>query len=122
MSEIPLVWRKAGEPQPTGMLDQERYKYDTDLFYGIMNNDLLLGWAKREFGKGYVAILSWRLVMDEDNQELGRTRTLAEAKELLEGYIYAWWLTPEAQPMKEKLRETYEFHLRRMSRQFRADS
>lgn len=122
MSEIPLVWRKAGEPQPTGMIDQERYKYDTDLFYGTTNNDLLLGWAKREFGKGYVAILSWRIVMDEDSQELGRTRTLAEAKELLEGYIYAWWLTPEAQPMKEKLHETYEFHLRRMSRQFRADS
>lgn len=122
MSEIPLVWRKAGEPQTFFGLDAERYKHDTDLFYGHKNNDLLLGWAKREFGKGYVVILSWRIAPDEDSQELGRTRTLAEAKQLLEGYVYAWWLTPEAQPMKEKLHETYEYHLRRMSQQQRLAS
>ena len=122
MDELPLVWREAGEPQPTAMLDQAKYKYDTDLFYGVKDPDFLLGWAKREFGKGYVVNLSWRITPDEDNQELGRTRTLAEAKQLLEGYIYVWWLTPEAEYMRNRLKENHEAHLQRMSRQQRAAS
>lgn len=122
MSEIPLVWREAGEPVVHGGIEADRYKYDTDLFYGVKNNDYLLGWAKRVFGAGYAVNLSWRIALEEDNQELGRTRTLAEAKQLLEGYVYAWWLTPEAQPIKDRLKEQYEKHLQRMSQQQRIAS
>jgi hypothetical protein len=122
MNELPLVWRKAGDPLYTAGISDERYKYDTDLFYGYVHNDTLLGWAKREFAKGYVVILSWRVADDADAEELGRTRTLAEAKELLEGYVYAWWLTPEAQEMKDGLRRNHEEYLQRMSRQQRAAS
>jgi hypothetical protein len=122
MNELPLVWRKAGEPQAYGGLDQERYKYDTDLFYGRQSDDTLLGWAKREFAKGYVVHLGWRIAPDEETQELGRTRTLAEAKELLEGYVYAWWLTPGAEYTRNKLRTEHEEYLQRMSRQQRAAS
>lgn len=121
MSEIPLVWRKAGDPPYTAGIADDCYKYDTDLFYGYVHNDTLLGWAKREFGKGYVVILGWR-VAEKGGEELGRTRTLAEAKRLLEGYVYAWWLTPDAQVMKDGLRRNHEEHLQRMSRQQRTAS
>ena len=121
MSEIPLVWREAGEPVIHRGFNADNYRYDTDLFYGLKDNDYLLGWAKREFGKGYVVYLSWR-VTQEDVQELGRTRTLAEAKQLLEGYVYAWWLTPDAEYMRNKLKVEYEKHLQRMSRKFRSAS
>lgn len=125
MDELPLVWRKAGEPLANPMHDDATYMYDTDLFYGAIDTDFLLGWAKREFGKGYVVRLSWRVDDDEPSQELGRTRTLAEAKELLEGYVYAWWVTPEAAYMRDKLREDlkrYELLQRtvhEVSRQYR---
>lgn len=121
MDELPLVWREAGEPQTFRGIDADKYKHDTDLFYGVKDNDYLLGWAKREFGKGYIVQLSWR-VTQVDIEVLGRTRTLAEAKQLLEGYVYAWWLTPEAEYMRTKLKAEYEKHLHRMSRKFRADS
>lgn len=121
MDELPLVWRNAGEPQAFGGIDADKYKHDTDLFYGVKNTDYLLGWAKREFGKGYIVHLSWR-VTDKDVEILGRTRTLAEAKELLEGYVYAWWVTPGAEYMRNSLKGLYEKHLQRMSRKFRPDS
>lgn len=121
MNELPLVWRKAGDPQPTTMINAKQYKHDTDLFYGVKDTGFLLGWAKREFGKGYVVQLSWRVTQD-DVAVLGRTRTLAEAKQLLEGYVYAWWLTPDAEYMRNKLKAEYEKHLQHMSRQHRTAS
>lgn len=121
MSEIPLVWHKAVESPPTGMIVAE-YRYDTDLFYGVKDYDFLLGWIRPAFADGYVATLSWRIAPDEENREIGLTRTLAEAQQLLEGYVHVWWLTPEAQPMKDDLKDRYEKHLQRMSQQQRAAS
>ena len=121
MDELPLVWREAGEPVLHGGIDADHYKYYIELFYLLRDNDYLLGWAKREFGKGYIVHLSWR-VTDEDVEILGRTRTLAEAKELLTGYVYAWWVTPGAERMRNSLKGMYEKHLHRMSRKFRPDS
>lgn len=124
MSELPLVWRKAGEPgYVVGSHNAQGYKYDTDLFYGAKTNELLLGWVRRIFGKGFAIHLSWRLQEDLDLQILGHTRTLVEAKDWLQGYTYAWWLTPEAAYWRTQLPkdlEIYEKRMQQVSRQYRA--
>lgn len=125
--EIPLVWRKAGEPDyVVGSEHSEQYKHDTDLFYGAKSNEFLLGWVRRDFRKGFGIHLCWRLQEDPDLQTLGYTRTLAEAKDWLQGYVHAWWLTTEADywrtqfPKDLQRYENKQRNMHEVSRQYRA--